>query len=283
MPIITFWSNTKKQTGQTMSLAATATSMAVEHNYKILIISTKYNDNTLELCFGGIDRNKNLLKKLMQNPTVAVDNGIEGLSKMAYSGRMTPDSIQNYTHVIYKNRLEILYGYKEVADRPTKEEYLKLTEKYKDIIQNANKFYDMVFVDLDKGLEDNMQKQILKISDIIVVNVEQKIDMINDFNELKNRNELFQKNNIILNIGRFDGFSKYSVKNISRYIGIKKDILTIPYNTLYFEAASEENVADLFLKIRKVDETDRNANFVKEAKNAGERIIYKLQELQMRM
>lgn len=283
MSIITFWSNTQRQTGQTMSLVATATSMAIEHNYKILIISTQYNDDTLELCYGGINKNKKLLKKIMQNPTSDVDNGIEGLSKMAYSGRMTPDTIQNYTRVIYKNRLEVLYGYKEAEDRPSKEEYLKLKEKYKDIIQNANKFYDMVFVDLDKTLDSNLQKQVLRMSDVIVVNMEQKIGMINDFNQLRNENELFQKNNIILNIGRFDGFSKYSVKNISRYLGIKKDISVIPYNTLYFEAASEENVADLFLKIRIVDESDRNANFVREAKQAGEKIIYKLQELQMRM
>lgn len=56
MPVISFWSNTKKQTGQTMSLAAIATSMAIEHNYKILIISTIYNDNTLDLCFGSQGR-----------------------------------------------------------------------------------------------------------------------------------------------------------------------------------------------------------------------------------
>ena len=114
MPIITFWSNAKRQTGQTMSLAAIATSMAIEHNYKILIISTKYDDNTLELCFGSMNKNRTLLEKLMQNPTLTVDNGIEGLVKMANSNRMTPDTIQNYTHVIYKNRLEILYGYKQI-------------------------------------------------------------------------------------------------------------------------------------------------------------------------
>lgn len=283
MPIITFWSNTKKQTGQTMSLTAIATSMAIEHDYKILIISTKYNDNTLELCFGSMDKNKTLLKKLMQNPGMAVDNGIEGLSKMAYSSRMTPDSIQNYTHVIYKNRLEVLYGYKEVSERPTKEEYLKVKEKYKDIIYNASKFYDMVFVDLDKGLDDEMTRQVLKISDIIVVNVEQKMEMINDFNELIHSQNSLKPNNVILNIGRFDSHSKYSIKNISRYIGMKQDILAIPYNTLYFEASSEENVADLFLKIRKVDDADRNATFVKQTKEAAEKLIYKMQELQMRM
>lgn len=52
---------------------------------------------------------------------------------------------------------------------------------------------------------------------------------------------------------------------------------------MYFEAASEENVADLFLKIRRVNEIDRNATFVKEVKQAAEKIVYKLQELQMRI
>lgn len=281
MPIISFWSNTKKQTGQTMSLAAIATNMAIEHNYKILIVSTIYNDNTLELCFGGLDNNKKLLNKIVQGTTVAVDNGIEGLAKMAYSSRMTPETIQNYTRVIYKNRLEVLYGYREVEDRPTKEEYLKIRDKYKDIIKNASKYYDMVFVDVDKGLDDDFVKQILKISDLTVVNVEQKLNEIDDVNKLLH-SEL-RNDDFILNIGRFDSYSKYSVKNISRYLGIKTDISVVPYNTLYFEAASEESVADLFLKIRKVEEGDRNAIFTKEVSQAVERIIYKLQELQMKM
>lgn len=281
MPIISFWSNTKKQTGQTMSLAAIATNMAIEHNYKILIVSTIYNDNTLELCFGGLDNNKKLLNKIVQGTTVAVDNGIEGLAKMAYSSRMTPETIQNYTRVIYKNRLEVLYGYREVEDRPTKEEYLKIRDKYKDIIKNASKYYDMVFVDVDKGLDDDFVKQILKISDLTVVNVEQKLNEIDDVNKLLH-SEL-RNDDFVLNIGRFDSYSKYSVKNISRYLGIKTDISVVPYNTLYFEAASEESVADLFLKIRKVEEGDRNAIFTKEVSQAVERIIYKLQELQMKM
>lgn len=281
MSIITFWSNTKKQTSQTMSLAAIATSMAIEHNYKILIISTIYNDDTLELCFGGLNDNKKLLKKLMQNTSVAVDNGIEGLSKMANSGRMTPDIIQNYTKVVYKNRLEVLYGYKEALDRPTKEEYIKLKDKYKEIIQNASKFYDMVFVDVGKGLEDDFVKQILKTSDLVVINTEQKIGMINEINELIHSN--LRNDNFIINIGRFDSYSKYSVKNISRFLGIKRDISVIPYNTLYFEAASEESVADLFLKIKNVREGDRNKAFVTETKSAVEKIVYKLQELQMKM
>ncbi len=43
MSIVTFWSNGREQTGKTLSLAAIATYMAIEHNYKILIIETELN------------------------------------------------------------------------------------------------------------------------------------------------------------------------------------------------------------------------------------------------
>lgn len=188
MAIIAYWSSTKKQTGQSMSLAAVATDMAIEHNHKILIISTQYDDNTLELCFGSQDKNKKLINKLVGTTSAtSVDNGIEGLARMAVSGRMTPEIIQNYTHVIYRNRLEILYGYKKNPDRPSEEEYLKIKEKYKEIIQNAARAYDIVFVDLNKTSEDSVVKDILEIADVIVYNVEQKINMINEFEEIREK------------------------------------------------------------------------------------------------
>ena len=53
MSIVTFWSNGREQTGKTLSLAAIATYMAIEHSYKILIISTAYKDEVLDHCFLG--------------------------------------------------------------------------------------------------------------------------------------------------------------------------------------------------------------------------------------
>lgn len=218
----------------------------------------------------------------MPGQNISVDNGIQGLSRLANSGRITPDVIPNYTHIVYKNRLEILYGYKDLGEKTTKEEYLKAKEAYKDIIQNANRHYDIVLVDLNKGLEDTMTKEILKISDVIVYNIEQKMSMINQFINLK-KTDILLKDNIVLNVGRFDTDSKYTIKNISRYVGIRRDITAIPYNTLYFEAAGEENIADLFLKLRKISDTDRNSIFMKQVKETVEKIIYKLQEVQMKM
>ena len=82
--------------------------------------------------------------------------------------------------------------------------------------------------------------------------------------ELKEKNQLLAFKKALILIGRYDKFSKYSVKNISRYLGEKNQVLTIPYNTLFFEATEEAGVPDLFLRFRKnLDSEDRNAFFTR--------------------
>ena len=51
MPIVTFWSNTKKETAQTLSMLAIASHMAVENNSRILMIDTNFNDKTIQNAF----------------------------------------------------------------------------------------------------------------------------------------------------------------------------------------------------------------------------------------
>ena len=51
MSVVTFWNDKKEQTGKTLSAVAVATYMTIEHNYKILVISTGFNDKTLDNCF----------------------------------------------------------------------------------------------------------------------------------------------------------------------------------------------------------------------------------------
>lgn len=284
MAIITFWNNGKEETGQTMSVIAMASVMAVEHNLKILVVETSFDDKTLELAYGGQDKNKAIIKSIIKDASKAsIDNGIDGLIKNAYSGRLAPEIIPNYTGIVYKNRLEILYGVKNIENEISKVQYEKTRAKYKDIILNASRYYDMVIVDLDRHINDEVTQQILEMSNIIVYNTEQKIDTINKFMELRKEEPFFARSNVMLNIGKFDKNSKYNESNLIRYTGIKKDILNVPYNTLYFEAAREEKVADLFLRARKISDNDKNALFINAINKDVERIIYKLQELQMKM
>lgn len=270
MAIITFWSNGKEETAKTLSLAAISTYMAMEHNCKILVLSTNFNDSTLETCFWE----ENSLK---QNSVVGLGAGIEELAKAIMSNKASPEIITNYTKTVFKNRLEVLPGIKGSSY----EQYQRIRYVYKDILQAANQYYDLIFVDLNKGLDNDDCRDILEMSDLVIANVTQRLKLINDYMQLKKREHLLNRKNVLLLLGRYDRYSKYSSKNIARYVG-EKEVFTVPYSTLFFEAANEGKVADFFLRFRRIDENDRNALFINEIRRVSEKIFYKLQEQQMR-
>lgn len=272
MSIVTFWSNGKEQTGKTLSIAAIATYMAIEHNYKILIISTGDDDKILNNCFWEERKKKRNLGLFGPNTNIAMEEGITGLSKVMKSNRLTAEDIPNYTKTVFKERLEILQSFSGGLM-----EYDNLRQLYPDIINLANKYYDLVFVDLDNELGEDITNKILGNSNLIVANISQRLASINRFMELRKEKPILNTNKTVLLIGRYDRYSKYTVKNIARYMGEKNRAIAIPYNTLFFEAAEEGKVPDLFLKVRKVDEDDRNGFFLAELKRASENIMYRLQ------
>ena len=278
MSIVTFWNNGKEQTGKTLSTVAIATYMAIEHNYKILVISTGFNDKSLDNCFWKEKKAKKNFGIFGPNTNVAMENGIEGLSKMVKSNKISPESITNYTKIVFKDRLEILQSYKGQQDK-----YDELKENYIDVINFANKYYDLVFVDLDMELGEKIINNILENSNLVVMNLSQRLTSIDDFIEKREEMQILKSKKALILIGRYDKASKYTVKNISRYMGEKNKVSTIPYNTLFFEACEEAKVPDLFLSIRKIDEDDINGLFLSEVKRASENIIYRLQDLAMRI
>ena len=139
-------------------------------------------------------------------------------------------------------------------------------------------------MDLDENVKADLRKTIIDNSDLLIVNMSQRLRSIEQFAKAKEEEPQFRTKKTLILVGRYDRYSKYTAKNISRYLGEKNQILTIPYNTLYFEAAEEAGVPDLFLKFRKsIDPDDRNAFFIQEVKRAADNIIYRLQDLQMKM
>ena len=279
MSIVTFYNSSKEQTGKTMSIAAIATYMAIQHNYRILIVSTTNTEDVLKKCFWEEKKKKRNLGIFGPNASIEIENGVEGLVRMIRSNKITPDLITNYTKVVFKDRFEILLG---CEDRPTDGTIIETM--YPNIIKAASQYYDLVFVDLDENVDKETLETILYDSDVIVVNISQRMRSINELIELKQKNQLLNSKKSLILIGRYDKFSKYNSKNISRYMGEKNQILTIPYNTLFFEAAEEAGVPDLFLRFRKtLDPEDRNAFFIDEVKRASENILYRLQDLQMKL
>lgn len=279
MSIVTFCNSSIEQTGKTMSIAAIATYMAIEHNYRILVISTTNKEDSLKRCFWEEKKKKRNLGIFGPNASLEIEAGVEGLARVIKSNKITPDIITNYTKVVFKDRFEILLGCEEKPADGTDIEAL-----YPNIIKAANQYYDLIFVDLDENVDNETKKTIIHDSDIVVINMSQRLRSINKFIEAKENSQLLKSKKILILIGRYDKFSKYNAKNITRYLGEKNQVLTIPYNTLFFEATEEAGVPDLFLRFRKtIDSEDRNAFFIEEVKRASENIIYRLQDLQMKM
>ncbi|MCL2859007.1 MAG: hypothetical protein FWF46_00230 [Oscillospiraceae bacterium] len=275
MAIISFWNREKVESGKTLSMAAIGTYMAIHNNYKVLMISTQFNDTTLSDCF--IEPNKEDITSEITANKPEIDTGIEGLSRAVLSNKSTPDIITNYTKVIFRDRLEILLSPKTT----NYDEYAKIASAYKDIVQFANKHYDIVLVDLENGMESQSLNQVISVSNLLVYHFSQKQKMIDQIGKLKKENpESF--NSLLLCMGRYDLSSKYSTKNVARALGTKREIIAVPYNMLYAEAAGEGKVADYFIKYngKLSDPTDRNTIFIQGVMSAIEIINYRLQEIQ---
>lgn len=282
MVIVTFWNNNTGKIGQTHSALAIASYMGVEHNYKTLLMATKYNDQVAMQAFGANERKKTFGLFTNNKQTMDLESGIEGMSKLATANRLSPEMVPNYTKIVYKNRLEVVTAPKKKMDL----DYMKIYRSCEDILNVAKRYYDIIFVDLNNGIEDETTKEILKMSDIVILNIEQKLSEFEKLAELKQEKELFTAKNLIPMINRYDRKSKYSSKNVSRELGEKKEILTIPYSNLFAEAVQEGTVAEFFIntRLKKLeDSNDRTTFFVQEVKRATDALIYKMQELQMRI
>lgn len=279
MAIISFWSNIKRETGQTLSSVAIATSMAIDHNYKILEVATGFQDKVIENCFWEPDKVSaaGLIPGMQQS---TFNSGVEGLVKIVQSNRTSSNIVADYARVVFRDRLDILPA--PVTDNI--EDYNRTTEYYAQLLNVANRDYNLVFVDIDKGMSEESKKAILQQSDVIVLTLKQGLDCLKEIVELRKNTSFFENNNIILLAGKYDKFSRYNVTNMSRELKEKRKMIAVPYNTLFFEASSEGTVADFFIKYRTItDQTDRNYIFMQETKRACDEILFKLQELQIRV
>ena len=276
MSIITFWNNDKGNIGQTSSIVATATLMAIEHNYRILVISTKIDDIESERAFGI---SESIATKVLGMKESRFNSGIQGLMKLAYSNKLTPEMVGDYTKIVLK-RLEVISGARlEDMDENDKFDI----NLYPDIIKNASKYYDMVFVDVDGGMDEQYKKNILKSSNIIVWNFEQKYEKVEDVLQFKEKNDVADDKKILYLINKYEKNSRYNIKNIIRNSRMKKNIYTVPYDLLFSDVMQDGSLAGWLLnpKIRKAKPLDEHGTFINETNRLCQGIIAKLQELHL--
>lgn len=283
MAIISFWGNSKKETGQTLTMVSISSVMAIEHNYKILVIGTDFRDDTMEECYWPRKAGNVSIQSILgleEKDNVGTMSGIEGLARVVQSGRTGNDIVGSYAKPVFKDkRLDVLVP----PETTSLEKYNVLCQNYPDVIKMANSDYNLVFVDVSDEMPIDIQKQILQSSDIIAIGINQGANDVERFMELRKKDPMFSGKNVMIFIGKYDGYSRYNIKNLERYLKGKNMVLGVSYNTLFYESAAEGKVIDYFFKMRNITGSDdRNAIFMEQNRYACENIIYKLKELQIR-
>ena len=224
MSIVTFWNADREQSGVSISTVAVATKMAIERNLKVLIVSAAYNDSTIKNCFW---KENAVRKQIMadRSSSIAIENGVEGLSRLIASNKIEPENITDYTHVIFKDTLEVLDGYMENPTK-TKEENLRdyktISAVYPAILNVANQYYDMVLVDLSRELDEGVRNEILKMATINLYIAGQKLRSLDYYIQLKMDNPIVAEPKNIIVIGKYSHYSKYNKSNLQKYLREKK-------------------------------------------------------------
>lgn len=264
--------------GTTSSCIAYATQLAIQHNIKVLLVSTSLNDNLINESFWPEKKKKSFsLFSGSSRGREVETSGIVGLDRMLRSNKISPELITDYAKIVLTNRLEILLGVEN-----DQEQYNQIKEKYAQIISLAGKYYDVVIVDLDKNIGRQAEIDILNLSDIVVALVPQRAKKIEKINNLIKEGSILNEQNTVLTISKYMEDTKYNAKNITRNLLRKKDLInTIPYNNLFFESTQEGTVIDLFLNLMRIKEKDNNYNFIEEIKRLQETVKGKIEILQM--
>ena len=273
MAIVALWNESEKENGQTLSTIAIATQMAIEHNYRILVVDACFHDKTFQTAFWKDKENKAVQK--LNAGKMDISSGAEGLVSAIASNKATPEIITNYTRIVFRNRLDILLGLKTEIYA----EYDKSLMLYKDLLTTANKYYDLIFVDVAKG-ERPTAHALLEKANVILYTMPPNLANINNFMKLRENDALIGSKKVIPLLAKSDEKSQYNVKNTSRYIREKGIIPCVPYDVRFMEATNEAGISKYFTS-QKLSMSKNGEPFFKEVERTCVTIINKIKELQM--
>ncbi len=233
--------------GNSANCIATAVNFSINYKSNCIIIDSDYEKSLLSNAFFS-NSDVNSLKNL--------DYGIDSIANLIYSKhRIDKEDFDNYTKSIIGGRLSFLPGSSKVSRKLYNELLIKTMPK---ILDNAKDCFDMVFIDVNSGVENTLSKKIISVSDLIIVTLEQNEKVLNDF--FKNGTEQLKGKDYVIMLGKYDENCKCSAKYISKTFKFKGDIFTVPYNTHFLDAINNSNVYEYFYKnnlsIRKIEDIE---------------------------
>ena len=108
---------------------------------------------------------------------------------------------------------------------------------------------------------------------LTLVGLKQNYGSIKEFDDLRKNNEYFATNKIGCYISRYDMNSKFSQKNVERFLGSKISPFLLNYSSLFTDRSSEGEILDYILQARTLTNEDSpDFQFYKTLKDTTDRI-----------
>lgn len=263
---VAFWGNAHGQVATTANVVASATMIGLEYSLRTLVAHTHWSRSTLESAFL-----KHFAGREDSMLTFA-DTGLDALERLARSGRLTPEIIQDYTNPVLKDRLDLLTG----TTKPDESMFETINEVLQSIFFAAKQFYNLTLLDLNSGQQNQLSMTMLEASDLIVVNLNQNINLLERFFSKEDWPDVLNEKPYLLVLGQYDPASKYSATNIARRFRCKDPIYTVPYCTDFLDALNDRKVLDFFLRNRNITKQHDNYFFMQEIRRLSRAIIDRL-------
>ncbi len=269
MPIVSFWNPTGiGQTGTTATMVSVANSIAVRNPHlKVLLTQTHFSNLKMESAYFNMDRMRS-----KGNLDDITDIGVDALERLLRSNKITPESIKTYAKT-KGDTIEVLYG----SFKGDKDSFRRVLETVPFMLDYAAQCYDMVFVDLDSGLDTKETDDILKKSDVIVVTMNQDKEVLRKLEEKFNTLKVLQEKPILPVFSRYDQYLAYNSRNILRNYNFKfdkREVYTIPYNSLYFDAMNDGRALDFFIEHLGADSaTTREGWLISECAKISDKLL----------
>ena len=116
----------------------------------------------------------------------------------------------------------------------------------------------------------------MDLSTLVLLGLNQNQKSMQNFADLKAQDEFYRRKNVMITIGKYNMNSKYTAKNIGRYLKEKNVPVVVPYNILFSDNCSDGKIIDYFLAIQSMNNTGvgKNEYFISEVRKTVEKIDY---------
>ncbi|WP_160031923.1 hypothetical protein [Paenibacillus sp. An7] len=230
MSIVTFWSPYKRS-GTTSNMMSVAYMIGLSERVRSLVMHMDYAGESGELGMPVRETNTDFVMDQLST------TGWDAMYRLYSSGSLTKEKFRDCTIPLLRNQLDLLPGKYRL---PVTGELDLGPKQISPIFKIANAAYDLILLDAGNG--ESKEREIMKDSDVVVVNLNQNMREVERFFTNTKWKQEWEQKKIIISLGLYDRDSNCTPANIKRRFGYKDPILPIPYCSPYRDAWNRRDI-----------------------------------------